>query len=85
MADEFATNSDSLTSPAQDAAAVTPGAAALSDVTKGVYVGTSGNLVVTMMGGGDVTFSSVPAGSVLPIRVTHILGTSTADDIVALW
>jgi hypothetical protein len=84
MADEFATNSDSLIAPAQNAAAVTPGASALDNVTKGVYVGTAGDLAVTMVGGGNVTFT-VPAGSILPIRVTHILGASTADDIVALW
>jgi hypothetical protein len=85
MADEFATNSDSLIAPAQDAAAVTPSATALANVTKGIYVGTAGDLAVTMLGGDDVTFASVPAGSILPIRVTHVLEASTADDIVAFW
>lgn len=86
MADEFSNHSDSLSAPAQEAAAVTPGAAELANVTKGVYVGGAGNLNVTLRGGQTVLFSGVPAGTILPIRCTHILATSTtATLIVALW
>jgi hypothetical protein len=38
-----------------------------------------------MAGGNDVTFPDVPAGTILPIRVTHILGATGASSIVALW
>lgn len=71
--------------PASQAFAVTPGTSPLAHVTRGVWVGTSGNLVVTMEGGGnDVTFPNVQDGTLLPIRVTHILA-SGASNIVALW
>ena len=85
MADDFSSFSEALDSPADNAAAVTPGSSALSHATRALYVGTTGDVIVTMVGGGDVTFASVPAGAILPIRVTHVLGTSTASDIVALW
>jgi hypothetical protein len=86
MADPFDTHSDSLPAPARNGAVVTPGASPLASVTKGVYVGGAGNLNVTLAGGQTVLFSGIPAGTILPIRCTHILSTSTtATLIVALW
>jgi hypothetical protein len=78
---------EGMTSPANDAAAVTPSdTAPLVYVSRALYVGGAGNLVVTMQGGGNVTFTGVPAGTVLPIRVTHVLSTSTtATSIVNLY
>jgi hypothetical protein len=85
MADAFASHATPLTGPADSAAEVTPGASALAFVTRGIYVGGTGDLTVTMLGGGDVTFVDIAAGVTHPIRATHILGSSTATDIVALW
>jgi hypothetical protein len=78
---------EGMTSPANDAAAVTPSdTAPLVYVSRALYVGGAGNLVVTMQGGGNVTFTGVPAGTVLPIRVTHVLSTSTtATSIINLY
>jgi hypothetical protein len=74
-----------LADPAWDAVAVTPGASALGDVTRGLYVGGAGDVEVTMASGNDVTFTAVPAGTVLPIRCTHVLsGSTTATTIIAL-
>jgi hypothetical protein len=75
------------TDSATDATLVTPGASALTDgPTRAVYVGQAGNLNVTMLGGTTVLFTGVPAGTTLPIQVTHILSsTTTADKIVALF
>lgn len=55
--------------------------------TRALYVGGYGDVAVTMMGdGGTVTFTAVPAGTVLPIRVTQLLSTgTTATSVVALW
>ncbi len=74
-------------SPIRDAAAVTPAdGAALAQVTRAVYVGQAGDLRVTLAGGAAVTFQQVPAGSLLPIRVTAVAATgTTAGGILALW
>lgn len=58
----------------------------LTAVTRGIFVGGAGNIVVTMLGGGDVTFTGVVAGTILPIRVTRVKSTNTtATNMVALW
>jgi hypothetical protein len=67
------------------AVAVTP-----SDTTEvfasAIYVGSGGNVSVVTEGGDTVTFSNVPAGTTLVIRVTRIRATSTtATNIVRLW
>lgn len=75
------------TEPALRAFAITPSDAAyLPSSARSIYVGSSGDLVVTMAGGGNaVTFRAVPAGTVLPVQVVrvHAAGT-TASDLVAL-
>lgn len=88
MADEQAGFVETLDAPANSAAAVTPSATALAFTTRALYVGGAGSVAVTMAGGGNVTFVGVPAGAVLPIRVTHVLAAgsgTTATNIVALW
>lgn len=51
---------------------------------KSLYIGTTGDLVVVMAGGSQVTFQNVPVG-VLPIQVLKVLSTGTsASDIVWL-
>ncbi len=76
---------DVQTSPGENAAEVTA-----SDSTtlysRGLYVGGSGDVVVTMYGNGaEVTFVGVPSGSVLPIKVSKVMAATTATDIVAIW
>ncbi len=78
--------------PAAHATAITPVDAELGSdkFTRAVYVGGAGNLAVIMAGDeGDtsaVVFVGVPAGSLLPIRVSQIRSTgTTATSIVALW
>lgn len=86
--DQFSYTSETVFAPADNAVAVTPNDSTdLTYVTRAVYVGGTGNMVVTMAGGGsNVTFTGIPAGSVLPIRVSRILSTSTtATSIVALY
>ncbi len=74
-------------SPLRDAGTVTPSdAAELSETTRALYVGQSGDLAVTMAGGQAVTFAAVPSGSLLPIRVEAVRATgTTAAAILALW
>lgn len=78
-------------SPAANAEVITPADTDLVNVqfTRGIYVGGAGNLRVTMAGAegdSDVTFSAVPAGAILPIRVKRIWATgTTATLIVSLF
>jgi hypothetical protein len=51
-----------------------------------LYVGGAGDLKVDTVGGDEVTFVAVPAGSFIPVQVTRVYATGTsATSIVALW
>ena len=72
---------------AEHAAAVTPSDSA--DLPGGpatfLYVGGTGSIKVTTVGGEDVTFSAVPVG-ILPIAVKRVWSTGTAaTNLVACW
>jgi hypothetical protein len=75
------------------AAAVTPSNTAnIPAVTGGtnngcvLYVGAGGTLKVTTIGGDEVTFVGVPAGTFIPVHVVKVWATGTsATSIVALW
>jgi hypothetical protein len=57
----------------------------LATIPRGFWVGTSGNLKVTMKGGQTVTFKNIDTGY-HGLRITRIWATgTTAADIVALW
>lgn len=79
MADFFATHSAGLDSPAQKAFAITADDNTdLAVTTRAVYTGAGGTLVALLADdAGAVTFSNVPAGQVLPIRVRRVLATGT--------
>lgn len=51
-----------------------------------LYMGGNGNIRVTTVGGDDVTFNGVLAGTFIPVQVVKVweTGTSVAN-IVALW
>ncbi|MEY2875998.1 MAG: hypothetical protein RLZZ373_3369 [Pseudomonadota bacterium] len=74
-----------LTVPPTHALAITPADADLVQITRGLYIGTAGDLAVRMGDGTDVTFANVPAGTIMPVRVKRVRAATTADDIVALW
>ncbi len=76
-----------LESPARAAAVVTPDDLNdLGNTSRSIYVGTSGDLAVHMIGQSvPVVFKAVPVG-ILPIRVDRVLVTgTTAANVVALW
>lgn len=50
-----------------------------------LYVGGTGTLVVTTIGNDVLTFSGVPAGTVLPVQVIKLASASTATLVNALW
>jgi len=50
-----------------------------------LYVGGTGTLVVTTIGGDILTFTAVPAGTVLPVQVIKLASASSATSVNALW
>jgi hypothetical protein len=51
-----------------------------------LYIGGAGNLKVLTIGGDEVTFTAVPVGTTLQVRVHRVFATgTTATAIVALW
>lgn len=86
MLDRYATHTASFGAPAGHGFPIAPNDATdLEEVTRGLFVGTAGNVAVTMRLGGSVTFKNIPAGSLLPIRATRVLATgTTAGDIIGL-
>ena len=75
----------SYSDPVSDGFAITPhDSTNFSRATRGIYVGTAGNIVV-VFSSGAVTFSNVPAGSILPVRAIRVNSTNTtASNLVGL-
>lgn len=75
----------SVDSPAIRAEVVSPSDSTnLARVSRGIWVGGAGNVAAVMLGGDVVTITGVPAGTLLPIRVTRINSTNTtATNMVA--
>lgn len=83
--DRFSSNAGGLSDPAYDAIAITPADADLSVNVRALYVGGAGNVRVKTWAGTTLTFTGVPAGSILPVRCQQVLSTSTtATSIVGL-
>ena len=84
--DLFESNSPGLNAPAKHAAAIVPHATdELAFVTRAIWVGGVGSVVAKMLDGTIVTFTAVPAGTLLPIRAKAIVDTSTATLMIAMW
>lgn len=71
---------------ATDGVAITPSdTAILADITRGIYVGGTGAVVVEFVSGRTATFPAVPVGTILPIQAVRVLSTgTTATNLVAL-
>ncbi len=83
----FEYSAESVSSPARNCIAVVPSdAIELTVVTKALYVGTGGNVVVRPVDAAtDITFANVPTGTVLPVRARAVRATgTTASQIVGL-
>jgi len=85
--DNFSAFPTTPTSPARSASLVVPNDTGdLAQVSRALYIGQSGALSVEMVDGEIVTFEGVPAGSMLPIRVSKVRATdTTAAAILSLW
>ncbi|MEL6584463.1 MAG: hypothetical protein AAFQ36_11575 [Pseudomonadota bacterium] len=85
MADLFSKHASALDSPAHHAAVVTPDDGVdLPISARAIYIGSAGDITVTMTGGDTVTFKA--ASGWLPVRAARIHATATtAGDIIAVW
>jgi len=70
--------------PASDFYSVTPADADLAVVTRGLYIGGTGDVVVMGLNGVVTTFTDVPAGTILPVRAKQVRAATDATYIVAL-
>jgi len=77
--------SANATVAAHGARAVTPSDSTVLEVTRGLFIGTTGDVAVTMADGQAVTFSNLASGVILPIQVTKVMAATTASDILALY
>ncbi len=84
------------TKPSEYAVAVTPSDTVnidfsqKSESSRGLYVGSGGDVSVEMVGPGlttsTVVFVAVLTGTLLPIEITRVNSTSTtASSLVAIW
>lgn len=88
MADPAARYSD-VDNPAEygfDAYAEKSDTVDLTNATRGLYVGSTGDVKVDLVGSGTVTFKNVQAGTLLPIRVKRLYSTGTGvTDAIGLY
>lgn len=84
--DSFKRKAKALDSPAYDAFVIDPDVSEeLSVVTRGIYIGESGNLycrlhgTIHTSGNANICFRNVVAGTILPIRATHVWANNYTD------
>ena len=74
-----------IASSAEAVAVVPSDETNFSKITRGIYVGVTGD-VVAIVGGEAITFTAMAAGVIHPIRCTRINETSTtATNMVAVF
>lgn len=73
--------------PVRNVEAITPSDSVdLTAPTHGIYVGVGGNVAVETENGSTATFTSVLAGSIIPVRAIKVLSTNTtATTLLAMW
>lgn len=86
MTDRFRNHASGMDSPASHGFVVTPhDTNDLPETTRALYVGGAGNIALILASGQALTFSNVPAGAFLPIRVSAVKSTGTnATQILGL-
>ncbi len=84
--DKFSRHEARLESPAGNAETIDPGIEEnLSQTSRGLYIGTDGDLHCIMEGGQEVTFIGVFGGTILPVRIVKIFSDSTASGLLNLY
>ena len=76
-----------ITNPVEHGFAITPNDSTdLTEVIRAIYVGVSGDLVVTLPGGDTLTFVSLAGGMIHPIMAKRVHATgTTADELLGFY
>lgn len=88
--DNFADYTSGLDSPYTKGEAVTKsdatdGSGDFTNVSRAIWVGGTGTMIAIMPDDSELTFTSIPAGTLLKIRAKRVKSTSTtATNMVAL-
>lgn len=87
MTDRFASYQPGLNSPADHAFAIAPADGAdLPQVPRAIYVGAAGSLSGVMLSGEAISFSTLQAGMIYPLRLARVQATgTTATGLVGLY
>jgi hypothetical protein len=81
--DSFGGRGGSIDSPASGGEAVTThDTTEFATVSRAIYVGGAGDVAAVMADGSVLTFSAVPAGTLLPIRCKRINSTNTTATLM---
>lgn len=92
--DDFSSNGPGLDSPAEHHANVNPSdTEELPYITRGVYCGNGGTIVVISKSGQEAIYRNIQAGFILPVRARQIRANSvgspteatTCTNLVAMW
>jgi len=54
----------------------------LSNVTRGIYVGSGGDIKLTTIGGDTVTYSNAQSGSTIPVQAKIVFSTGTTATLL---
>jgi hypothetical protein len=86
MIDEYEGFQPGLTGPVIAGQPITPNNGAdLAFATRGIYVGSTGNLSVVLVNGDQVVLRNVQPGVIYPLRVKRVRSSgTTAGDLVGL-
>lgn len=87
MPNMYPVTGGNLTVPAHKVSAVTPSNTVdFAYIARGLYIGVAGDVTLVDITGGAITFTAVPAGTLLPVLCSRVNSTgTTATNMVALF
>jgi hypothetical protein len=87
MADKFDKFYSTLESPASFAFEITPNNSPLDFVTRAIYVGGTGDLVVSFVSDPTtvITFENILGGGVYPFRISTVYANTTCNGVVGIY
>lgn len=86
MPDRFETMANGADSPATHGFPIVPNDSTdLQEITRAIYVGAPGTVVLVLLSGAELTLAGIAAGTILPLRVRRVKATgTTASSVIGL-